>query len=86
MSLVLAFVSPLEFLLRYTVIIGMIISSLGVAVCFMSKSLALKKSQKEQLDKTDKFYVRVVSIGFSLILAGMIVMILPFEATFYVVG
>ena len=86
MNLVLSFVSPLEFLLRYTVIIGMIVSAIGVAICVMSKKLTLSKTQKEELDKSDKFYIKIVSIGFSLILAGMIIMILPFEGTFYVVG
>ena len=86
MSLILSFVSPLEFLLRYTVLIGMFISAIGVAVCVLAKKLTLTKTKKEELDKTDKFYVKIVSIGFALILAGMIVMILPCEGTFYMVG
>ena len=85
MSLILSFVSPLEFLLRYTVIIGMLISALGVALCVVAKKVTLLKSKKNELDKSDKLYIRMISIGFLLILAGMIVMILPYESTFYVV-
>ena len=85
MSLILSFVSPLEFLLRYTVIIGMLISAIGVALCAVAKKVTLLKSKKNELDKSDKLYIRMISIGFLLILAGMIVMILPYESTFYVV-
>lgn len=86
MSTLLSFVSPLEFLLRYTVITGIIISALGVAVCLLGKRITLLKRKTEELDKSDKFYVTIMTLGFGLIMAGMIVMILPIEATFYVVG
>jgi len=64
MSTLLSFVSPLEFLLRYTVITGMIISALGVAVCLMAKKITLLKRKTEELDKSDKFYVTIMTLGF----------------------
>ena len=86
MSLILSFVSPLEFLLRYTVIIGILISSVGVALCLMAKKLSSNNSEEGQSNKQTSVYEKMGTIGFALVLVGMIVMILPFEATLYMVG
>ena len=75
--------SPLEYLLRYTVIIGMLVSAIGVAICIMSKKITLKKRNTSELDKSDKLYFTLMMVGFGLILAGMIIIALPYGATFY---
>lgn len=82
MTLFLA-MEPLEFLLRYTVVSGTILAIIGTAICMMAKRITMAKKQKVEIEKDDKYYVRLKYIGIALILIGMIVMVLPFEATFY---
>jgi len=83
MSLLLSFVSPLEFLLRYTVIVGIIVATIGASICFMAKRITMAKRNVVQINKQDKLYVTLMLVGISLILLGMIIMVLPIEGTFY---
>ena len=83
MSLILSFVNPLEYLLRYTVIAGVIIAAIGAAVCFMAKRITMAKRNVAEINKQDKLYVTIMLVGISLILVGMIVMVLPVEGTLY---
>lgn len=85
MSAILSFESPLEFLLRYTVIAGVIICAIGVSICLMAKRIVMAKRKTTTIDRKDRLYVTLMLLGLGLILVGMIVMVLPIEATFYVV-
>ena len=86
MSTFLSFVSPWEFLLRYTVVIGMVIAIIGVAMCLMAKRITMAKRNTDVVDKRDKLYSGIIFIGVSLILLAMIIIALPIEATLYVGG
>ena len=83
MSNILSFISPLEFLLRYTVITGVVLAIIGTAICFLAKSITLSKRHTEVLDKSDKLYQALLFTGIAFILIGMIVIALPVDATFY---
>lgn len=76
---------PLEFLLRYVVIAGVIVMSVGVAICLMAKRIVMAKRKTDKVDKNDRLYVTLMLLGLGFILIGMIIMVLPIEATFYVV-
>ena len=82
MTLFLA-MEPLEFLLRYTVISGTFLAIIGTAICMMAKRITMAKKQQVEIEKDDKFYATLKYVGIAFILIGMIVMVLPFEATFY---
>ena len=86
MSTILSFESPLEFLLRYTVIAGMIVAAIGVAICMMAKRITMAKRNVMEIDKKDRLYVTLMMFGLSFLLVGMILMVLPIEATFYSVS
>lgn len=86
MSMLLSFVNPLEFLLRYTVIAGVIVAIIGTAMCMLAKHITLAKRKTDILNKHDRIYVTILSLGIGFILIGMILIALPIEATFYVVG
>lgn len=83
MSNILSFVSPLEFLLRYTVITGLVLAIIGTAICMMAKRITLAKRDTEVLNKSDKLYQALLCTGIAFILIGMIVIALPVDATFY---
>lgn len=83
MSTILSFVNPLEFLLRYTVIAGMIIGIIGVAICLIAKRVTMAVRNQDTIDKKDNIYVAMMLIGLILILVAMIVIALPIEGTFY---
>ena len=85
MSLILSFVNPLEFLLRYTVITGVIVCAIGVAVCLMAKRIVLAVRKTDYVDGKDKLITTIMLLGLGFILAGMVIMVLPIEATFYVI-
>ena len=85
MSLILSFVNPLEFLLRYTVITGVIVCAIGVAVCLMVKRIVLAVRKTDYVDGKDKLFTTIMLLGLGFILAGMVIMVLPIEATFYVI-
>lgn len=82
MSILLSFVNPLEFILRYTVISGMIVAILGTALCFMAKAITISK-HGEEFSKSDKLYRTLILLGILLILIGIIVIALPINATLY---
>ena len=84
METILSFVSPLEFILRYTVITGMILAIFGVALCMLAKRITLAKRKTDTLNKNDRLFVTLMLVGLGLILVGMIFIALPIEATFYV--
>ena len=83
MSTILSFVSPWEFILRYTVIAGMIIMAFGVAMLLLAKKITMVKRGSDLIDKNDKLYVALMYVGIGLILLGMIIAVLPVEATLY---
>ncbi len=83
MSTLLSFVSVWEFLLRYTVIAGMVVAAIGVAICMLAKRITLFKRNSETLMKNDKFYQGILIAGVCLILIGLILIALPIENTFY---
>ena len=83
MSTILSFVSPLEFLLRYTVITGIVLAIIGASICFMAKRITMAKRKSDEISKSDRFYVGLMIAGISFILVGMIIMVLPIDVTFY---
>ena len=82
MKLFLA-MEPLEFLLRYTVITGVILAIIGTALCMTAKRITMAKRKQVEIDKHDRLYTTLVCLGLAFILIGMIIMVLPIEATFY---
>lgn len=82
MSLFLA-MEPLEFLLRYTVITGVIIAIIGTSICMMAKRITMAKRKVVEINKKDRLYSTLMLLGLAFILIGMIIMVLPIEATFY---
>ncbi|MBR6778816.1 MAG: hypothetical protein IKM43_01515 [Clostridia bacterium] len=86
MSTLLSFVSPLEFLLRYTVITGVLIAIAGVALCLMAKRITMLKRKQDEINKSDRLYITLMLVGLGFILIGMIIIALPIDATFYIVG
>lgn len=85
MSLILSFVNPLEFLLRYTVIAGIIVASVGVAICLSAKRIVMAKRKTNTINRKDSLYTTLMLLGLGFLLVGMIIMVLPIDATFYVV-
>lgn len=83
MSFILSFANPLEFILRYTVLVGIAFAVIGAAICFMAKRITMAKRNVAEVNKQDKLYTTLLLVGISLILIGMIVMVLPIEGTFY---
>lgn len=83
MNTLLSFVNPLEFLLRYTVIIGVIIAIIGVAILCSAKRITMAKRKQDEINSNDSFYNALRIIAVCLIVVGMIVMVLPIEATLY---
>ena len=82
MTLFLA-MEPLDFLLRYTVITGIIFAIIGTAICMMAKRVTMAKRKQVEINPNDRFYIALKLIGLALILVGMIIMVLPIEVTFY---
>ncbi len=82
MSILLA-MHPLDFMLRYTVISGIVLAIIGTAICMMAKRITMAKRRQMEVSKQDKFYTGLIVFGVALILIGMVVMVLPVEATFY---
>ena len=85
MSNILSFVNPLEFLLRYTVITGVIVCIIGVATCLMAKRITMAKRNVTKINRKDRLYQTLMLLGLGFILVGMIIIVLPIDATFYVV-
>lgn len=82
MSLFLA-MDPLEFILRYTVITGIVFAIIGTAICMTAKRATMAKRKQVEISKNDKFYTALICLGIMFILVGMIIMVLPIEVTFY---
>lgn len=82
MSTFLSFVSVWEFLLRYTVIAGMGVSAIGVAICMLAKRITMFKRRTDTLMKNDKLYQGLLIAGVCFILLGLILIALPIESTF----
>ena len=82
MSLLLA-MEPLEFLLRYTVITGIVVAIIGTSIVMMAKRLTMAKRKQVEINPKDKYYATLMLLGLALILIGMIIMVLPIELTFY---
>ena len=82
MKLFLA-MEPLEFLLRYNVIAGVIIAIIGTAICMMAKRITMAKRKQVEIDKKDRLYATLMFLGLGFILVGMIIIALPIDATFY---
>ena len=74
---------PLEFLLRYTVVTGVILAVIGAAICMMAKRITMAKRNQIEINKNDRLYVTLKYLGLGLILIGMIIIAMPIEATFY---
>ena len=83
MSTILSFENPMEFLLRYTVITGVIIAIIGAAICMMAKRITMAKRKQDEISKDDRMYVGLMIAGLALILVGIIFIALPVDATFY---
>lgn len=83
MSTLLSFEKPAEFLLRYTVITGIVLAVIGVAICFMAKRITMAKRKQDEINKNDKLYIGLMITGLCFILIGMIIIALPIDATFY---
>ena len=82
MTLFLA-LNPMEFLLRYNVIAGIICATIGTALYMMAKRITMAKKHKIEVERGDKLYVALQCISILFIVAGMILIALPFEATLY---
>ncbi|MBQ9795858.1 MAG: hypothetical protein IJW36_02735 [Clostridia bacterium] len=82
MTLFLA-MDPLEFLLRYTVIAGIVCAVIGTAICMMAKRITMAKRQQVEIDRKDRLYVGLQCVGLFFILLGMILIALPVEATLF---
>ena len=83
MSNILSFVSPWEFLLRYTVITGVLIAIVGTAILFLAKHITKAKRGTSEVDKSDKLYITLLIVGLMFVLIGMIIIALPIDSTFY---
>ena len=82
MTLFLA-LEPLEFLLRYNVIVGVFFAIVGTAICMMAKRITMAKRHQVEIDSKDKLYGALRLVGLGLILIGMICIALPLETSFY---
>lgn len=83
MSTLLSFVSVWEFLLRYTVIFGIVVAAIGVAICMLAKRITMFKRRTDEINKNDKLYQGLLIAGICVILLGLILIALPIENTFY---
>lgn len=79
----LSFVSVWEFLLRYTVIAGVVVASIGVAICMLAKRITMAKRHTDTIQKSDKLYQALIVTGLCLILLGLVFIALPIENTFF---
>ncbi len=82
MSLILA-MDPLDFILRYTVLTGIVFAIIGTALCMVAKRITMAKRQQVEINKNDKLYTTLVCLGLIFIMVGMIIMVLPIENSFY---
>ncbi len=83
MTTLLTFENPLEFLLRYTVIFGAILAMFGVALILSAKRITMAVRKQDEINRNDKLFNTLRFVGICLVLAGMIVIALPVNATMY---
>ena len=83
MSTLLTYYNPLEFLLRYVSIVGIIIAIVGCSILMMAKRITIAKRHSSVIDKNDKLYFTLQMVGITLILIAMIIIALPINATLY---
>lgn len=62
-----------EYLLSVPRIAGLSLIIIGIATVFIAKKLTRVIKKQSQVDKSDRTYVTILTVGFVLILAGMIV-------------
>ena len=74
---------PMEFVLRYNVIIAMIIAGIGVGFLFSARKITRYVKKVDVVAKDNKFFQKIRAFGWLLVLVGLIIMILPFEATLF---
>lgn len=84
MNLLLSFERPLEFLLRYTVITGILLAIIGTALCLLAKRITISKRGTTEIQKNDSLYLTLLVTGLCFILLGVIFIALPIPDTFYV--
>ena len=82
MNLFLA-MDPLDFILRYTVLTGIVFAIIGTALCMVAKRVTMSKRQQVEINKNDKLYTTLICLGLVFIMIGMIIMVLPIEHSFY---
>ena len=82
MSFILA-MHPMEFVLRYNVIAAMIVAGIGVGLLFSAKRITRHTQKINTVEKDNKFLQKIQAVGWLLVLIGMIIMILPFEASLF---
>ncbi len=82
--MLLSFESPLEFMLRYTVITGAVVAIIGCVLMMLAKRITQAKRNVDEIEKNDRLYVTLKIVGLCLLLIGMIIIALPIEDTFYV--
>lgn len=62
-----------EYLLSPARIAGLSLIIIGIATVFIAKKLTRVIKKQSNIDKSDRTYVTILTVGFVLILAGMIV-------------
>ena len=82
MSFILA-MHPMEFVLRYNVMLAMLIAGIGVGLLFTAKKLTRHIQKVDVVQKDNKLLQKIQALGWLFVLIGMIIMILPFESTFF---
>ncbi|MBQ7884537.1 MAG: hypothetical protein IJ318_00365 [Clostridia bacterium] len=62
-----------EYILAPARIAGLAFIIFGIAACLISKRLTRVIKKQSEVDKSDRTYVTILTVGLVLILAGMIV-------------
>lgn len=62
-----------EWLLSPVRIAGLSLVILGIAIVLVAKKLTRVIKKQSQVDKDDPTYIKILTVGFVLILAGMVV-------------
>lgn len=84
MSTLLSFESPLEYMLRYNVILGAIIITFGLVFIFLAKHITCAVRKTDQVDNNDKLLQGLRITGIVLFVIGFIVAFaLDINRTFY---
>lgn len=62
-----------EYLLAPARLAGLTLIIIGIAIVLISKKLTRVIKKQSEIDKDDKTYLTVLTVGFVLILAGMVI-------------